>query len=181
MAPSTPAPNWPSWVTMAGHDTSRNVHSGKGTSRDVHSGQGPHPAGPDPMEPVPRHKVVHTIPPDPYYLPRVRAFARNMLAAWELPGETIESAETVVSELATNAIVHTGATAQLRLIRDGLLRVEVSDSSHRPPRLRPAPRGPRDHGLGLVIVDHVAARWGHRETATGKDVWCDLPLRVPAV
>jgi anti-sigma regulatory factor (Ser/Thr protein kinase) len=171
MSPSTPAPKWPFWATLTHH----------GRSGNGHSGQDPSPTKPDPMGLVLRHKVVHTIPPDPYYLPRVRAFARNMLVTWEIPEETIEIAETVVSELATNAIVHSQATAQVRLIRNGLLRIEVADSSHRPPRMRPAPRGARDHGLGLVIVDHVAARWGHRLTATGKDVWCELPLYVYSV
>src|SRR4051812_28424500 len=95
---------------------------------------------PDETGKASRHRVIYTIPPDPYFLAHTRTFTRDTLRRWRLPVETVDVAEAVVSELATNAVVHTGATARLRLILDRLLRIEVTDASHTPPRPCAAPR-----------------------------------------
>lgn len=119
---------------------------------------------------------MYTIPPDPYFLTHTRAFTRSTLLSWKLPDETIDTAEAIVSELVTNAIVHTKDTARLRLILDRRLRIEVADTSRTPPRLQEHPCGDLDHGLGLLIVERYSAQWGHRPTPTGKDVWSELTV-----
>lgn len=131
---------------------------------------------------VDRHSVIYTLPPDPYFLTHTRAFVCSTLRSWDLQDEAIHKAEAIVSELAANAIVHTKTPARLRLTLKDLLLIEVADASPNNPRVRAAPHDNRDHGLGLVIVEHLADNWGHHRTSTGKNVWCELitkPTRKP--
>ncbi|MFB6893361.1 ATP-binding protein [Kitasatospora sp. NPDC056327] len=86
----------------------------------------------------------------------------------------------LVSELVANAVRHTGAPGTLLLVRGRrLLRIEVSDSSPRPPW----PRRPRRHrdtgGFGLFLVDSLAGRWGWYRQGPGKVVWCEVRLPPP--
>jgi len=61
------------------------------------------------------------------------------------------------------------------VLEDGLF-CEVRDHSAALPRLRET--GNEDEsGLGLLVVSHVASRWGTRRTSEGKVVWCELPVR----
>ena len=39
------------------------------------------------------------------------------------------------------------------------------------------PGGLEENGLGLVLVDSLADKWGVRETAAGKAVWAELDTR----
>ncbi|MFI9361419.1 ATP-binding protein [Kitasatospora sp. NPDC053057] len=90
----------------------------------------------------------------------------------------VADAVLLVSELVGNAVRHTGAPSSLLLVRcPGLLRIEVSDSSRRPPLPR-APYGPNGGGgLGLFLLSRLALRWGWYPAGPGKAVWCEL--RIP--
>ncbi|WP_187235602.1 ATP-binding protein [Actinomadura sp. HBU206391] len=99
-------------------------------------------------------------------------------AAWGLPGEIAQDAETCVSELVTNAVKHaTGlpdSTLRLLVIRSGdRLRVEVHDAGRELPRPR-RPDPCDESGRGLFIVGFLAAGHGTYLTATGKAVWFEL-------
>jgi signal transduction histidine kinase len=82
-----------------------------------------------------------------------------------------------VSELVTNAVRHGGArvpadaVAVHAALRDGSLRIEVTD---RGAGFDPGGHGPRaDGGYGLQLLDRLATRWG----VTGGDsvtVWAEL-------
>ncbi|HLI74467.1 MAG TPA: ATP-binding protein [Acidimicrobiales bacterium] len=94
-----------------------------------------------------------------------------------------DAAALIVSELVSNAIVHTddsGATIELRIDeRLGSVHIEVQDHNPRPPQPR-ADAVDAEGGRGLVIVDRIASRWGWDEIAgNGKQVWCDLSSRRP--
>jgi anti-sigma regulatory factor (Ser/Thr protein kinase) len=80
----------------------------------------------------------------------------------------------LVSELVTNAVLHTTREAELRvrLTDDGTLRVEVRD--HDPVAPRPSASAGAHGGYGLRIVAAVADRWGHTPVADGKVVWFEL-------
>jgi anti-sigma regulatory factor (Ser/Thr protein kinase) len=75
--------------------------------------------------------------------------------------------ETVVGELAANAVTHgkvPGRDFEVRVelrVTEGVLRVDVADArTERRPPVRPRPRGPlAEGGLGLVLVDSCADRW----------------------
>lgn len=86
----------------------------------------------------------------------------------------------VVSELVTNAIVHTAGPVQLSLsLTDGRARVEVGDPSPDPPVKR-SPDRRAGSGRGIVIVDRLARSWGWSPRPEGgKVVWCEVDLARP--
>ncbi|MFD0529893.1 ATP-binding protein [Kitasatospora arboriphila] len=119
----------------------------------------------------------------------VRA-ARRMVREALGPSAGAEDAALVVSELVTNAVVHSRSGAggvlwvEVRR-RHGTVRVSVTDGGtadgpapHGP--LHPLPHRPPvdagDFGRGLRIVDALAARWGSvGEAADGRrTVWAEL-------
>lgn len=92
-----------------------------------------------------------------------------------------ETLVLLVSELVTNAVVHTGASAWLRVGRPadaptpGTVRVEVLDRSARPPHPRRAAEADTG-GRGLELVDCLADRWGWQADGAGKRIWCEVDL-----
>lgn len=122
------------------------------------------------------------IRPDPAEVGRARRWARSRLAGSGI-GADEPLAETLillVSELVTNAVVHTGRPAVLRLSLPGteaaeeaIVRLEVADRSGR----APVPRcvdGESTGGRGLALVDGLADRWGWSSEGAGKRIWCEL-------
>ncbi|WP_020121748.1 ATP-binding protein [Streptomyces canus] len=121
------------------------------------------------------------IRPDPAEVGRARRWARSRLAGSGI-GIDESLAETLillVSELVTNAVVHTGRPAVLRLslpgaeVESATVRLEVADRSGR----APVPRcvdGDATGGRGLALVDGLADRWGWSPEGAGKSIWCEL-------
>jgi anti-sigma regulatory factor (Ser/Thr protein kinase) len=137
--------------------------------------------------------------PDPAEVGRARRWARSRLAGSGI-GADEPLAETLlllISELVTNAVVHTGCPAVLRMLFPGVdtsqvemlrcemtgggpasggtetVRVEVADSSDFPPAPRHA-RGDDTGGRGLELVDGLADRWGWQREGRGKHIWCEV-------
>jgi anti-sigma regulatory factor (Ser/Thr protein kinase) len=120
------------------------------------------------------------------YLPRpdavgaARRWLTQRLARWELDELAADSA-LLVSELVTNAAVHTGGPLLVTAaVADGVLEVGVRDFSRRIPRLtrsRPARDASgglgwlAEGGRGLHVVDVMAEEWGVAALADGKQVW----------
>jgi anti-sigma regulatory factor (Ser/Thr protein kinase) len=102
------------------------------------------------------------------------------LGAWRLPGDLCADAVLLVSELATNAVVHTLSARILcgvGLITAGCLRVEVHDydcTTRSPSCGRPGTD--EESGRGLLIVQEIADTWGvERSMRTkGNAVWATL-------
>ncbi|MGW2228363.1 ATP-binding protein [Streptomyces formicae] len=115
-------------------------------------------------------------------VPAARRHVEVTLRDWKL-GEVTEAAALVVSELATNAVVHAkgiGEFFELTLRRrDGVLVVEVSDSCRwRMPEVAKPEPGPDDiGGRGLLIVDAITQAWGVRPRDEGKTVWAHLAVQ----
>lgn len=126
--------------------------------------------------------------PYPKSVPRARQRAARIVAEWG-HAALADDVELIVSELASNAVLHGALRGRLFRVQltltKAVLRIVVSDpKGERLPKARqPAPDD--KFGRGLLIVDAVASRWGVRERTIGKDVWaeCDLPptgrARVP--
>ncbi|MFD9390357.1 ATP-binding protein [Streptomyces sp. NPDC060000] len=121
------------------------------------------------------------IRPDPAEVGRARRWARSRLAGSGI-GDEEPLAETLillVSELVTNAVVHTGCPAVLRLSLPGgaaepsTVRLEVADTSGRAPVPRCA-GNEATGGRGLALVDGLADRWGWSVEGAGKRIWCEL-------
>ncbi len=107
------------------------------------------------------------------------AYARQIVRA-SLPGvttEVVETAQLLVSELVTNAIVHGSGDPTLLLdIRADCLHVEVHDSDTSLD-LEPLQGEPsRERGRGLAIVNALASSWGVQPRSDGKAAWFDLDL-----
>ena len=110
-----------------------------------------------------------------------RAAVRGFLADIPSTPADTDAVALVASELVSNAVLHTSdlsETIELRIDEGfGAIHIEVQDHDPTPP----APRFDAldaEGGRGLVIVDHLASRWGWDEIAgDGKQVWCDVPTR----
>jgi anti-sigma regulatory factor (Ser/Thr protein kinase) len=124
---------------------------------------------------------------EPAEVGRARRWARKRLAGSGLDPDAplAEALVLVVSELVTNAVVHTGNPAVLRLVFPGdrrppRVRVEVEDASSRPP----SPRHAGDEavsGRGLELVECLCDRWGWHPEGSGKRVWCEFDCPEAAV
>jgi anti-sigma regulatory factor (Ser/Thr protein kinase) len=118
-----------------------------------------------------------------------RAHTRAVLAEWGL-AELSETAELLVSEIATNALRASRALRQplpspvhlwLRAGRPGLV-VTVWDADPQPPIRRQADPDAVS-GRGLTIVQALSSRWGwyeHRDMG-GKCVWCEIQTQSQPV
>lgn len=132
------------------------------------------------------------VQPDPAEVGRARRWAQlRLLACGFDPEATLsEALILVVSELVTNAVVHTGCPAVLRLLfpldpkpEAVAVRVEVADASHTPPKPRDA-GGDAVGGRGLELVECLCDRWGWYPDGSGKRVWCEIDreaVAAPAV
>lgn len=114
----------------------------------------------------------------------VRRRLRSLLCHWGAPGRA-DAAELLISELVTNALVHTDGGAVVTVTLDdggptpgarGRLHVEVRDFVSRRPTPRPLPDGAGEgtSGRGLLLVNALADAWGVRAQGVGKVVWFEL-------
>jgi anti-sigma regulatory factor (Ser/Thr protein kinase) len=115
---------------------------------------------------------------EPGEVQRARQLVSAGLTHWGLADED-GIAILLVSELVTNALRY-GRPPLSMVARRGqrTLRVEVHDGApDGRPRLRPLdPETPG--GLGLLLVEALATRWGWSEADGGKYVWFELDLRA---
>jgi anti-sigma regulatory factor (Ser/Thr protein kinase) len=95
-------------------------------------------------------------------------------------GDYADDAETITSELVTNAIEHAvtdnSPKIGLALVRSAdstSVAVVVTDPSRHPPIKRDPERG-AEHGRGLHIVEALSARWGWHPEECGKAVFAIL-------
>lgn len=101
-----------------------------------------------------------------------RQATRHALAG--MPDDRVDVAVLLVSELVTNALLHTASAPTLKIGHDsGRLRFTVCDASPREPQ--PGNASEEDENArGLALVASLAATWGWTTTETGKDVWFEL-------
>lgn len=113
--------------------------------------------------------------------PALRAFARDMARKWSLGADTEDALTVIVTELVTNAVLHSGSpeVSLLLGLDSGTLTIVVRDSGHWKPR--PSPRQePLDEGVlcgrGLTLVSAYATRTRTQPSARGTCVVADLSL-----
>jgi anti-sigma regulatory factor (Ser/Thr protein kinase) len=112
---------------------------------------------------------------------QVAAARRFVASAIQGGGPARDVSRLLVSEAATNAVLHSatgdgGSFSVAYLISDHLLRVEVHDGG--------GPSGPRRRvhhlesmtGRGLELFDALSDRWGVDGSPHGWTVWFELDL-----
>ncbi len=110
---------------------------------------------------------------DPAELATARRFAEARLSDWGI-SSVCDSVVLVVSELATNAVIHGGSDPELRMTLDGtVLRIEVRDAGSALPHVKAYSETART-GRGMVIVEALSTAWGTEVDDLGKVVWCEL-------
>jgi anti-sigma regulatory factor (Ser/Thr protein kinase) len=110
---------------------------------------------------------------DPQAPARARRFVADLLHRLDHPA-LVEDAKLLVSELATNAVVHAQSSSTVAVQpRATGVRLSVRDASLSKPTLR-------DHdaragsGRGLQLIDVLASKWGIELADGGKTVWAEL-------
>lgn len=109
---------------------------------------------------------------------QARRLTRSRLTGWSVCEDTCDTAALVVSELVTNAIVHTASNQIVCELHDGddLVRISVRDEGFAPGEPHPSPQRPEEeHGRGLLLVEALCCAWGAQEHGPGLVVWAELP------
>jgi MEDS: MEthanogen/methylotroph, DcmR Sensory domain/Histidine kinase-like ATPase domain len=107
-----------------------------------------------------------------------RRFVRETLRAWDEHELTV-SAVLVISELATNAVVHANGPFRVSIRRtQSVVRIEVQDMSPQRPEQRLTSVDLT--GRGIALVAQLSTRWGTDDSAHGKTVWVDLARDLSA-
>lgn len=107
----------------------------------------------------------------------------RLVTQWGYPHLACDAA-LLVSELATNALLHGSLRGRLFRVELTLtataLRIAVSDPrGERLPGVRAA-EDDECYGRGLMIVARLADDWGVEPRAVGKTVYAELSVRRPA-
>jgi anti-sigma regulatory factor (Ser/Thr protein kinase) len=105
---------------------------------------------------------------------QARRLLRQTLSRWEVGRSAVETAELCLSEMVTNAVIHSGTPPEVVLsLDDGRLRVVVRDGGPRwaatngEPQRPPQPDLDAVGGRGLLIVEHLAETWSYEQTPDG--------------
>ncbi|MFJ7134928.1 SpoIIE family protein phosphatase [Streptomyces fungicidicus] len=113
----------------------------------------------------------------PQAVGHARRFTRRTLRSWGVTAD-MDAALLVVSELVTNALVHTEGQVRLdiTLVNDRL-RLAVADASPRTPAKPTSIGWGATGGRGILLVEAVSAAWGTLPVSGGKQVWAEFVLR----
>ncbi|WP_406176705.1 SpoIIE family protein phosphatase [Streptomyces sp. NBC_00996] len=105
-----------------------------------------------------------------------RRFTRRTLRTWGV-SDNLDAVLLVVSELVTNALVHTDGQVRLDFtLINHRLRVSVADNSPRTP-IKPTSIGwEATGGRGILLVEAMSAAWGTVPVSGGKQVWSEVLL-----
>ena len=122
------------------------------------------------MSDQPFEMVAETVPTS---VARIRRFVSE---AAQAVAPTVESdvVALLVSEVATNALVHGDGEVRVRVLptADGV-RVEVHDGSATLPSKREATLLD-EGGRGVALVDALSSSWGSEADGEGKTVWFEV-------
>jgi anti-sigma regulatory factor (Ser/Thr protein kinase) len=139
------------------------------------------PSDSDHLDPGGGRPAVCVLPATVAAVPELRRFAADLAARWGLPPEVDDALALVVTELATNVVLHSGSPDITLLVSrsDGVLRVAVKDSGcwrPRPARRRAPEDADALFGRGLRLVGALTGGCHTFPGATGTCVVAELSL-----
>ena len=118
-----------------------------------------------------------TLQPEPTSASEARRFVVDTLPS--VDPQRRDVAMLLTSELVTNAILHSATEGDIEVavdLRGPVVRVEVSDTSSDPPRVRRLDLTATS-GRGLALVAALATAWGvERIPNDGKRVWFEVAV-----
>lgn len=140
-------------------------------------------AGATPQRGAAEHRFRFELAAHPGSVAQARRLTHARLAGWSVGADTCDNAALVMSELVTNAIVHTASSRVVceLLDHDDMVRIAVHDQGCAPGEPHPSPqRADEEHGRGLLLVDALCRAWGAQEHGPGLLVWAELSRRADA-
>jgi anti-sigma regulatory factor (Ser/Thr protein kinase) len=98
-----------------------------------------------------------------------------------VPEEVVDRALLLLSEAVTNSVRHGTSAAEDAIgisidVDHTRIHVDVADAAPLDSPLRPRGQHGMEGGLGLLLIDRMADRWGAAPLRTGKTVWFELDL-----
>jgi anti-sigma regulatory factor (Ser/Thr protein kinase) len=116
--------------------------------------------------------------PAPEVIREVRAFVRDVLRSWGEEG-CVAEAEVIVTELASNAVLHARSPFRVSLLLTGAeIKIAVRDASTVPPE-RVHGHTDRGGGRGISIVAALSDAWASDPENDGKTIWATLTCSQP--
>jgi anti-sigma regulatory factor (Ser/Thr protein kinase) len=118
-----------------------------------------------------------TWPCEPQSAEKARRLVSAALSLWGA-GDVVAVGELIASELATNAIRHSGCRLfRIKVSRPEptTVRILISDTSRVEPVLRAADAA-SESGRGLRLVADLSTQWGCDRRNWGKRVWAEMAV-----
>jgi hypothetical protein len=116
------------------------------------------------------HELV--LPPHLQSVTEARRLVTDVVSRWHRP-ELGDSAALLVTELASNAVLHARTEFRVVATLNHCIRLEVHDRSRTRPVVRRTQDGLAGTGRGLQLVARLSEAWGV-DMNGGKVVWCRI-------
>jgi hypothetical protein len=127
----------------------------------------------DPRTPRQARRAATNLSAEPAAPGAARRFVVATLRDWGYSTALAQDAAAVVTELATNAVVHVGSAFEVTLrAEEALVRIGVRDSGPSGAVVGLHPRV----GHGLALVAAIAGNWGVDPDGDGKVVWAEMDV-----
>jgi serine phosphatase RsbU (regulator of sigma subunit)/anti-sigma regulatory factor (Ser/Thr protein kinase) len=115
------------------------------------------------------------VPAEPTGPSRVRQWMTTRLREWSVPEQVISAAILCTSELTTNALLHAGTPAQVRIdLSAERLLVSVADTGTRGSVAKARTETLSSRGRGLSLIEELSDTWGTDPTVRGSTVWFEM-------
>ena len=121
----------------------------------------------------------HDVPPDLAAVGPARRFLSRTLSAWGADEDASYTAALCLSEVVTNAVIHSGGGCAVRAVLDrGVLLTSVRGLGGAATGMSVEPLADplQPHGRGLQVLDALATRWGSTVDGDGTTVWFVLDV-----
>jgi anti-sigma regulatory factor (Ser/Thr protein kinase) len=125
-------------------------------------------------------RSAHTLlPADAKAARQGRRWLAAQLAEWAVPVEVSHDAVLCLSEVVTNAVIHTRTGTRAGVLLDGhRLTVTVSDSGRHGRAALVEHELDDVGGRGLMVVDALCTRWRSEQRSDGTTVWFELDIEA---